>query len=269
MDTHINIRNILGVVLLALVPSGVQAQVRVEVVKDTKTTEMIVANTAAAMGNETLHSAQTDSIRRRSLDIMSSMLFRQYMNDMDMQQRKDLAPYRQESRLYRKLVLECQRFVTQAAMLCEVVKDNPVNTAYCYQQLGELSMLAKQEVKNAVVFGMDGQVPNPFKVNYADLIEGKVTVPVYRQDADRDTVVFKSYNLLLPDERMTIINSAISNLRDYTRALRRVTYKIPYHTGFRKALRQTSPYAYRMLVTTERAVGNVVGDIERAGGLFK
>ena len=126
MDTHINIRNILGVVLLVLVPSGAQAQVRVEVVKDTKTTEMIVANTAAAMGNETLHSAQTDSIRRRSLDIMSSMLFRQYMNDMDMQQRKDLAPYRQESRLYRKLVLECQRFVTQAAILCEVVKDkNP------------------------------------------------------------------------------------------------------------------------------------------------
>lgn len=269
MGMNMNMNRFLGTVLMVFAVSGIRAQIKYEVVTDKKTTEMIVANTATAMATETLHSAQNDSIRRHTVDMMSSILFRQYMNDMDMAQRKDLGPYRQESRLYRKLVLECQRFVTQAAMLCEVVSKYPVNSVYCYKQLAELSMLARQEVKNAVVFGMDGQVPNPFKVNYADLIEGKVTVPVYRQDADRDSVAFHTYNLLLPDERMEIINNAIYKLKDYTRALRRTTYKIQYHTGFRQALRQTTPYAYRMLVNTERAVGNVMDDIDRAGRLFK
>ena len=267
MGMNINMKRFLVVALMGVAVAGAQAQI--QVVTDKKTTEMVAANTATAMATETLHSAQNDSIRRHNLDIMSSILFRQYMNDMDMAQRKDLGPYRQESRLYRKLVLECQRFVTQAAMLCEVVSKYPVNTVYCYKQLAELTMLAKQEVKNAVVFGMDGQVPNPFKVNYADLVEGKVTVPVYRQDADRDSVAFHTYNLLLPDERIQIIENALFKLKEYTRALRRVTYKIEYHTGFRQALRQTSPYAYRMVVTTERAVGNVMDDIDRTGRLFK
>lgn len=269
MKTWDYIARTAAMAILAIGFSTTAGAQQYEVVHDKKSTEMVAANMAAAMATETLHSAQIDSVKRRTLDIMSAVLIRQYMNDMDMAQRKDVSHFGPESRLYRKLVLECQRFVTETAMLCEVVSKNPVNTAYCYKHLAEISMLAKQEVKNAVIFGMDGKVPNPFKVNYDELLEGKVTVPLYIKDGDRDSVAFKTHNLLLPDERMTIVNNAIYKIRDYTRALRRVRTKIQYHTGFRQALRQTTPYVYRKVVATEMAVNNMIDNIERTCGLFK
>lgn len=248
--------------------TGASAQY-VKPVFDKKTNAMMLLNTTTELAAEELVRTQADSIKTSTLDMMTSVLVRQNMNDLDMAQRKDLYDFRRESRIYRKLVYEAQRFITTAAEFCQVVSRNPVNTAYCYRHLAELSVLAKQEVKNAVVFGMDGKVPNPFKVNFSELLEGKVDAPDYREDADRDKEVFKSYNLLLPDERLTIVNGAIDKLKEYSRQLRRVTWKIQYHTGFRQALRQTAPYTSRMLTQTEFAVNEVLSDIDRAGGLFK
>lgn len=240
---------------------------------DTKTARQVATNTAAAYAQETLHEIQQDTVMQRTNSLLAATLIHYNKYEMDMSQRLSDNGFRREGALYAKLVRECNRFVNLTGKFLNAAVHSPQNLTYCYRSAISLGNQARQAVKEAVVIGMNSKVPNPFKVNYNDLYNGIDTVPAYREDPevkyDEDEMkIIKERNLLLPDERIRIVNDAIMRLSTFNRTLTVMTWKLDTHFSFRELLRQYNRGDYIRLLNTEAAYAQVKNDLNKLQRLW-
>lgn len=242
-----------------------------QVVIDTKTAAQMAKNTAEAYVQEHAHKLQNDTIKKRTINMLTSILTRNTMQTLDMNQRRSNSGFGRESALYGQLVREANRFIVYAAEFAKVAVMHPRNSAFCHQAVVSMAMQAKSVVKEAVVIGMNSRVPNPFKVDYNRWYNGTDTVSAYKDDADltdKDKELVKQTNLLLPDERIRIVNRAIYRLQEFNMTLRATTYKIKYHEGPKQFLRQMFRQDYNLMLANQYAFDQVKRDLDRLGRLW-
>ena len=252
-------------VVLCLFPIKSRAQIY-EYSTDPKTIAAVAANTAAAYAWENGYRINADTILMRSSSILASALIKQQMKNFDMEERQKLRNLGRDGMAYYMLVDETAKLVAAAVEYIRHVKEYPHNSFTCYKDLTMVMLEAKGLVKNAVVVGMGGKVPNPFKVDRDKLFNGTDNTPAYEDDADskdRDgKVVTDGDNLLLPDERYRIVNHTINKLRKLTLATITAANKLKYDYGWRKKMWEAPPYMNYRVENVKRAVNRVVDDLD-------
>lgn len=199
---------------------------------DMKTIEMIGLNTTEAYLMENKYYEQNDSVRKNGIRILTATTVRTLKNNLDMKERQRNRGFKKQTKLYYKLVNQVNLLLSDAARLITTAAKNPHHLVFVTTKTGKLLLEVKNMVKYTVVVAYNGKVPNPFKVNLDDLKDGKDDTPNYEDDKEVETDAVTGerlndgYNLLLPDDRMEIMRTTISHIRNVRKAMNQVYYKL-------------------------------------------
>ena len=245
--------------------TGADAQ---KVVLDKKVTEMVNLNTAAAMVPETLYRQQNDSVKNNTNLILTAVTLRNTVMTLDMQARTNMKGFRKESRAFARLVYEVHAFVNAAVNVVTEGSKNPHHSVFITKQTTKLILEAKNMVKYAVVVAMKGQVPNPFKLNPDSLAKDLQKVPAYIYDAENDSVWVDKLNLLLPNDRMAIINETRRRLSKIRRAMELMYWKLKTDFNVRNLIWTASRVDGRLYDRNIMVVNQLKRNIEKADGLW-
>ena len=202
---------------------SMQAQ---QVRMDYKTAKVIEENTAVAAVPESQYRNMNDSVMENNKRILAAVTLREQMLSMDMQARLNMNGFRRESRAFKRLVYEITYLTQSTTLLLNEARRNPEHSVFVTRQAAKLLLEAKNFVKYAVVVAMNGEVPNPFKLTVEDLEEDLYSIPTYNADAAPGERVNDSYNLLLPDDRIAIMQETRSQLRNIRRAMDQMYWKL-------------------------------------------
>lgn len=257
-------------ILMCLAGVSANSQIRYEVVEDPKTIAAVVANTAAAAAQEILYKNYNDTILMRSSMILASSLVKLEMKNLDMNARKDFTALDKANETYIMLVDETTRLTAAVTDFLKNARKYPHGTFECYKSITMLVMEAKALVKEAVVVGFGGKVPNPFKVDLKKLLTGQDNTPSYNNTpGDKDSNGKKASdgdNLLLLDERLQIINHTIERIRQLRLATVAATWKLKTYYGWRNQLWNAKSYRNTKNRNIEMAVRTVQDDLKNIPG---
>lgn len=233
-----------------------------ETVIDTKTAAQIEANTAAAAVPENTYLDYNKDMLKSSTGITAASLSKLINYSLDMSQRKDLFGFTKDGAMYHTLVREVTMLLKECKDCADTAADNPLMVSDCREGIIRTLLQAKGLVKECVVVAFNCKVPNPFKVDLKKLEEGKDNTKNYAEDSSRDEKKDEDgNNLLLPDERIRIIENCISRLRELRRSVRYVNLKMETHYNVRYHLQRTPAYSQLLNSSSAYALRQVKRDI--------
>lgn len=233
-----------------------------EVVINYKNVEAVIENTAAALAQEELYYINNDSTRTATSDMLLSSTIRWQMVSMDMAQRKKLQGFDKESQLYLQLVRELKELTKEIARFSEAAVKDPKQMVFCLRSAAAITAAASDLAKTAVIVGMKGNVPDPAKVDPDKLKNKEDNTPELNRDPDTDrTTAEDNNNLLLPDERMNVVNETIERLRKMKWAVRCARYKLNTDFNFRNLLYTASPIDAQLVQNNRIAFETLKNDI--------
>lgn len=239
-----------------------------EVIINRKNGQMVGLNTSAALTPESMYRLQNDTVRDNTLNILTSVTLRNTMYTMDMQARLNMNGFRKESRTYERLVWEIHYFIESAALLIKEASKNPHHAVFVTKQTAKLVLEARHFVRYAVVVAMNGKVPNPFKISVDSLEKDLATVPEYIYDEDKDSLATDGLNLLLPDDRMAIMNETRRRLARIRRAMDMMYWKLKTDFNVRNLIWTASRIDGRLYDRNVYVIEELKSNIDRAGGLW-
>lgn len=184
-----------------------------------------IKNTARAVGAEELYRIEADSIKHDKVKTEVYALLRHQLKMADKRQRETVL-FDRNSPLYIELVRACTDFTAELTRLERAVSDCHLDMGFVRTAALELMTEAYSLVRTAIVTGMSSNVPHPFRVSLDRLLRGEDDTPVYADDPQRPDDDTDGANLLLPDERLRIVNHAVHQLRGMTSAMRAVVSKL-------------------------------------------
>lgn len=243
---------------------GVSAQAQ-QVRMDYKTATMVEENTAVAAVPEGQYKNMNDTVKRNNERILAAVTLREQMLSMDMQARLNMNGFKRESRAFKRLVYEITYLTQSATLLLNEVSRNPEHSVFVTRQAAKLLLEAKNFVKYAVVVAMNGEVPNPFRLTVEDLEKDLYKVPIYNADAAPDERVDDSYNLLLPDDRIAIMQETRTQLRNIRRAMDQMYWKMKTEFTVRNLIWAASRQDGRRYDRTAYEAEQLKSNINRLG----
>lgn len=250
-----------GLLLTLAVTAPVQGQ---HVVSDPLTTSVVVGNTSSAEASEILYETVQKNIRNKTANILTAVSARTIMYANDHEARKaDKKAFRKEGMLYKQLVNEVGYLVNAVADFSKTAAKNPHKLLFSTKAATKVLLRAEDLVKNAVVIGMNSQVPNPFRVDIERFKKGTDTTPAYKDDSERNSKEEDGKNLLLPDERIEIIREALNGLRRLRSAVYTATYKLDTDFNVRNILRVVSPMDARLYERNDFAFEVINDDLNK------
>lgn len=257
-------RRIRGWILAVVCAMGVSAQAQ-QVKMDYKTATMVEQNTAVAAVPEGQYKNMNDTVKRNNERILAAVTLREQMLSMDMQARLNMNGFKRESRAFKRLVYEITYLTQSATLLLNEVSRNPEHSVFVTRQAAKLLLEAKNFVKYAVVVAMNGEVPNPFRLTVEDLEKDLYKVPIYNADAAPDERVDDSYNLLLPDDRIAIMQETRTQLRNIRRAMDQMYWKMKTEFTVRNLIWAASRQDGRRYDRTAYEAEQLKSNINRLG----
>lgn len=254
---------ILVMTVMALTPMTAQ-----EIIINRRNAEIVQQNTSAAYTSEFLYRTENDTVRDNTLSVLTSVTLRNTMYSMDMQARLNMHGFRKESRTYERLVWEIHYLIESAAQLVKEASKNPHHSVFVTKQTAKLLLEARNFVRYAVVVAMNGKVPNPFKISVDSLEKDLATVPDYIYDEDKDSLATDGLNLLLPDDRMAIMNETRRRLFNIRRAMDMMYWKLKTDFNVRNLIWTASRIDGRLYDRNVYIIDELKANIKKADGLW-
>jgi len=249
--------------MLALLLSAGAATAQ-QVRPDKRTGQVITENTAVAKVPENTMEIMSDTVNQNTKRILTAVTLRNTMYSLDMQARENLNGFRRESRAYRRLVYEVVYLVQSATLLINEAARNPHHLVFVTTKTAKLLLEAKNFVKYAVVVAMNGNVPNPFRVSIEDFQADLARVPSYNADASTDQKVDDQYNLLLPDDRIAILQQTRTQLRNIRKAMDQMYWKLLTDFNVRNLIWAASRMDGKLYDRTAAEVQYLMSNLDRA-----
>ena len=200
-----------------------------------KAAKQQILNTAEAMVAEGLYMNWTDSMLADKKMTLAHATARYILKQNELYTKEWVEEYKNRI-IYQLMVQQFNGLIEDIADLKKAAQKHPEHLPACISAGTELLLQAYALGKNAVVVAMNSMAPLPWKVNYQDLLEGKVKTPIYKNDTTRTEKDNDGRNLLLPTERYKIMNDTYVQIFRMRIAIQMIIAKLDVDLTWQKAV---------------------------------
>lgn len=230
------VRIIISTLFFSLFFSSIYSQ---KIENDVKTTQAVIANTAAQTAIEKIHNIELDSVLSKKKKIAEYTAKMKIIKDLYRMSMQNIDGFGQESQVYKSIASTTAQILTNAPIAIKELLKRPYSSVVCIKEISELSLEAKSLVNTFVNVVNNGKIS--FKVKDLQI-----------QGAD------DGYNYINRTDRMIMANDILTRLIEINYKLEGVIYLSRFCNGINDIVRTLDIDSWCAYFSGKNQIENII-----------